>query len=102
SRSAGSLLVRHHSSLLLQRILYWTGGHPHLTQRLCRAAAEGTPLGVRPPSPMPHPRAVVDALCAGLFLSASAREKDDNLLFVRERLLRSEADLASLLDLYRR
>src|SRR5947209_19148444 len=42
----------------------------------------------------------VDRLCANLFLSAAAREKDDNLIFVRERLLRSEADRASLLDLY--
>ena len=28
---------------LLQRILYWTGGHPYLTQRLCQAVAEGRP-----------------------------------------------------------
>jgi hypothetical protein len=33
-------------------------------------------------------------------LSPRARERDDNLLFVRERILRSEADLAGLLDLY--
>lgn len=76
---------------LLDRVLYWTGGHPYLTQRLCHAVAtDGT---VRGP-------AGVDRLCSGLFLSASAREQDDNLLFVRERLLRSEADRASLLDLY--
>src|SRR5439155_22882702 len=25
---------------LLKRILYWTGGHPYLTQRLCQAVAE--------------------------------------------------------------
>src|SRR5438128_70176 len=25
---------------LLERILYWTGGHPYLTQRLCRAVAD--------------------------------------------------------------
>src|SRR5207302_3579069 len=25
---------------LLERVLYWTGGHPYLTQRLCRAVAE--------------------------------------------------------------
>jgi len=31
-----------------------------------------------------------------------ARERDDNLLFVRERILRSEADRAGLLDLYSR
>jgi hypothetical protein len=42
----------------------------------------------------------VDRLCEALFLSPSAQEKDDNLLFVRDRLLRSEADRAALLDLY--
>ena len=57
---------------VLDRVLYWTGGHPYLTQRLCDA----------------------------LFLSKSARDSDDNLSFVRNRLLRSEVDLASLLDLY--
>ena len=44
----------------------------------------------------------MDRQCVALFLSAEARERDDNLLFVRERLLKSEADVAALLDLYRR
>ncbi len=78
-------------ALLLQRILHWTGGHPYLTQRLCRAVAD---------DPSVQSVGAVDRLCEALFLSHSAREKDDNLLFVRERLLRSEADQAALLDLY--
>ncbi len=76
---------------LLERILYWTGGHPYLTQRLCQAVAEDA--SVRNASG-------VDRVCEELFLSSRARERDDNLLFVRERLLRSEADQVSLLDLY--
>jgi WD40 repeat protein len=45
---------------------------------------------------------LVDRLCADLFLSHRAQERDANLLFVRERLLRSgEVDLAALLELYR-
>jgi len=77
---------------LLKRVLYWTGGHPYLTQRLCQAVAEDeTVSDLRG----------VDRLCEELFFSTRARERDDNLLFVRERLLRSEADLASLLDLYK-
>jgi WD40 repeat protein len=44
----------------------------------------------------------VDRLCDALFLSHRAQERDDNLIFVRERLLRSEADLAALLELYGR
>jgi WD40 repeat protein len=77
---------------LLKRVLCWTSGHPYLTQRLCQAAAEGR-SGSRSP-------AEVDRLCQELFLSNRARERDDNLLFVRERMLRSEADLAGLLHLY--
>lgn len=78
---------------LLRRILYWTGGHPYLTQRLCQAvAASGNVSSI----------SGVDELCGKLFLAPRAQEQDDNLLFVRERLLRSEADAASLLDLYGR
>jgi WD40 repeat protein len=36
------------------------------------------------------------------FFTTRARERDDNLLFVRERLLKSEADRAALLDLYKK
>jgi WD40 repeat protein len=78
---------------MLQRILYWTGGHPYLTQRLCQAVAAKA---------AGNPKSLVDRQCEALFLSASARERDDNLLFVRERLLRSETDVAGLLDLYQR
>jgi WD40 repeat protein len=83
---------------LLARVLYWTGGHPYLTQRLCRAVGEAA--AVSTPGD-------VDRLCHELFLSKSAQEKDDNLLFVRERLLKSKGGSlpegevrAGLLDLY--
>lgn len=78
---------------LLKRILHWTGGHPYLTQRLCQAVAKEESVS--------H-SGDVDWLCAELFFTHRAQERDDNLLFVRERMLRSEVDLASLLDLYRR
>jgi WD40 repeat protein len=78
---------------LLRRILHWTRGHPYLTQRLCHAAAgDGDVNDAR----------AVDRLCERLFFSAGARDRDDNLLFVRERMLRSEVDRASLLDMYGR
>ena len=78
---------------LLKRILHWTGGHPYLTQRLCQAVAEDESINRSDD---------VDRLCAELFFTRRARERDDNLLFVRERMLRSGVDLASLLDLYQR
>jgi len=76
---------------LLRRVLYWTGGHPYLTQRLCWAVAQ---------SPDEPSIALVDRICSDLFLSLRAREHDDNLLFVRERILRSEVDTPGLLGLY--
>ncbi|MBL8190674.1 MAG: AAA-like domain-containing protein [Acidobacteria bacterium] len=79
------------ASELLSRILHWTGGHPYLTQRMCKAVAEDS-------------RATstddVDRICEELFFTRRASEQDDNLLFVRERMLRSEVDLAGLLTLY--
>ena len=79
---------------LLRRVLYWTGGHPYLTQRLCQAVADADPQ-----SQSPNPQSV-DRLCEELFFARRAKERDDNLLFVRERMLRSEVDVAGLLSLY--
>lgn len=77
---------------LLGRVLWWTRGHPYLTQRLCGAlVGEG---GADPKD--------VDALCTRLFLDPGARERDDNLLFVRERLVRADLDCAAVLRLYLR
>jgi hypothetical protein len=78
---------------LMDRIHYWTGGHPYLTQKLCKAVLA---------EPGVQTAAAVDELCAGLFLTAKALEVDDNLLFVRERLLRSEVPRAELLSFYGR
>ncbi len=88
---------------LLSRILYWTDGHPYLTQKLCRVTAEalqgkGSSAGIT----KTRGAALADELCAGLFFSHRARERDDNLVFVRERLLRNDADRADLLDFYLR
>ncbi len=76
---------------LLQRILFWTNGHPYLTQRLCQAVAEDATI---------HNAMGVDVACDELFFARRAREQDNNLLFVRTRLLKGEADVAGSLTLY--
>lgn len=75
---------------LLRRVLYWTGGHPYLTQRLCLSVAEDRTV---------KNSAGVDGVCERMFFSPRAQARDDNLMFVRERMLRSELDRASLLSL---
>ena len=112
---AGAKLETRNAELILERILYWTNGHPYLTQRLCRAVAErssrhlsrnrGDEEAHSEKSAIRNPQSairqsLVDELCNDLFFSPRAREQDDNLLFVRERLLRSEVDLPALLQLY--
>lgn len=78
---------------LLARILHWTAGHPYLTQRLCSlVAGDKAVAGERD----------VDRICNTAFLSPGARDQDDNLIFVRERILRSHTDVAAVLDLYRK
>ncbi len=90
------------SSPLLSRILHWTGGHPYLTQRLCQAVAARLHEGPA----FWNPVRLVDQVCAAAFLSGAGPWRDDNLLFVRERLLRVPEDLpggpAALLDRYGR
>ncbi len=76
---------------LLDRVLYWTGGHPYLTQRLCKSAAGDA--NVKTP-------ADVDRVCREGFITHPACERDDNLSFVRQRLLHSDVDLAGLLEQY--
>src|SRR5207253_502652 len=49
---------------LLRRVLYWTGGHPYLTQRLCRAVAEAN--APNPKSKIRNPKSV-DRQCEELF-----------------------------------
>ena len=73
----------------LERVLYWTGGHPYLTQRLCAHLAENK-----------NNMGSVDAAVEKLFFTQMARKNDDNLAFVATRLLRGEGDLTATLDLY--
>lgn len=81
------------SSELLERIYYWTGGHPYLTQKLCRAVSADLTA---------QTAARVDEVCFLHLISPQAREQDDNLIFVRERLLRGRSSWPEVLPLYRR
>src|SRR5262249_2668475 len=49
------------------RVLYWTGGHPYMTQRLCQAIAEDSSVA----GP-----AAVDRHCTALFLTPQARTQE--------------------------
>jgi len=78
----------------LDRILFWTDGHPCLTQKVCLLAAESSGDGISP--------ADIDRIVESQFLAPGADRKDDNLLFVRNRLAARGTLTQRLLRLYRR
>jgi len=82
---------REQAAKFLDRVMYWTHGQPYLTQLFCRHLVEAGDIGSV---------SKVDRLCRSLFLEERAAEKNDNLIFVRERMLRSEVDRFELLQLY--
>ena len=73
-------------------ILEWTGGHPYLTQRLCRAVAETNKDRFS--------RAEVDDLVTAIFFGERS-EQDNNLQFVRDMLTKRSADKLAVMETYR-
>lgn len=76
---------------ILDRIFYWTNGHPYLSQKLCNELVEA-PIN-------PWPDQEIDKLVDRLFLNKEAQ--DDNLQFVR-RNVEATAERRQLMQLYRR
>ena len=70
------------SEQLLDRILYWTDGHPYLTQLLC---VEASGLAVRERA-QADPQGLVDGIVDSTVFSAGAARKQSNLSIVAERL----------------
>jgi hypothetical protein len=83
-----------HGEKMLARILYWTGGHPYLTQKLCGIAAHEK-LEV-------HSDEVIDNLVEKNFLSPGTNRQEPNLKFVSARLLQDRKKSRKRLKLYRR
>lgn len=81
------------SEALLQRVFYWTNGHPYLTQRLCRAIVEDSAV---------QTASDVDRLCDRLFFGTDAVTLDDSIDLLSSQLLLSDRDIAGLLSLYQR
>lgn len=79
-------------SSILDRIFFWTHGHPYLTQRLCLAIAESAASSWSDDQ--------IDTLVRRLFL-AEEMGKDSNIQVVRESVSASR-EIRPLLQLYRR
>ena len=84
------------SKPILERIFYWTNGHPYLTQKLCKAVVEAP---VEAPDQLWTDRHV-DALVQKLFLSEEGRQ-EENMQFIQTNVNKSPHRVR-LLSLYRK
>ena len=95
---AGGLgLPQAEAQQVLRWVLEWTGGHPYLTQRLCKEVQSTTEQGQTT-----WAKADVEALTEQLFFG-DKREQDNNLQFVQDMLIRRTPgeDVLGVLSTYR-
>jgi WD40 repeat protein len=78
---------------VLRWVLKWTGGHPYLTQRLCRVITEQR-------GEIDWNEDKIDELVANTFFGEKS-EQDNNLQFVRDMLTRRVLNLEEVLMTYR-
>src|ERR1700724_378544 len=81
---------------VLSRILYWTGGHPYLTQMLL-VKVMSEEQGQAPA----ETESSVDHVVERELLSSKARVEENNLKFVGDRLTQGTHDLRMVLRVYR-
>ena len=77
---------------VLRWVIKWTGGHPYLTQRLCRVVAEQYRSN--------WTEEEIDRTVANTFLGKMS-EHDNNLQFVRDMLTRRAPDKLAVLSTYK-
>ncbi len=78
--------------VILNRIYHWSGGHPYLTQKLCKVVVHA--------GKGPWPVEKIDRLVERQFFSKES-SKEENLEFVRDRIL-TNAHSRQLLTIYRK
>jgi hypothetical protein len=81
-----------HGERILRRILYWTGGHPFLTQKLFQTIANRGDCDEQ----------MIDTAVEAEFLSSQGSISDSNLNFVRDRIMKAGKRTPAILRLYRR
>ena len=77
---------------VVRRVLYWTGGHPYMTQRICAALAEKGTAN----------RRLVDACVRELFMQETSRDLDPSLAFVERCLIAYSVQQETIISIYNR
>ena len=90
--ASGLGLPRESAQQLLRWVLEWTGGHPYLTQRLCRIISEQNKDS--------WSSAALEEVVSSTFFGAMSQQ-DNNLQFVRDMLTKRAPNKDQLLSVYR-
>ncbi|MEG4840174.1 AAA-like domain-containing protein, partial [Microcoleus sp. B9-D4] len=84
------------SQALLEAILYWTGGQPFLTQKLCKLLLDSANY-----TPIQNPAEWVEKLVREKVIDNwEGQDEPEHLKTIRDRILRSEQRASRLLGLY--
>jgi hypothetical protein len=81
-----------HPQEVMKDILYWTGGQPFLTQKLCQFMVEE--------SSHDNPRSVEQVVKARIIENWESQDEPEHLRTIRDRILRDSARAGYLLELY--
>lgn len=80
---------------VLEAILYWTGGQPFLTQKLCRLVCDSLPIELG------NVREYVDNLVESqIIVNWESQDVPEHLRTIRERILKNEKRTGCLLGVY--
>lgn len=88
-----------HSGAVLKRVLYWTGGQPFLTQKVCQLIASKT-VSEQQLTPQDEMAWVDQLVKTHIIDHWASQDEPEHLRTIRDRLLREEQQASQLLSLY--
>lgn len=100
----GLTKIASNPQVVLAEVLFWTGGHPFLTQKVCKlilTASRTTGGGLMSPIPSGQEAQVIENLVRSrLIENWEATDEPEHLRTIQARLLRCGQHMANLLELY--
>ncbi|MGK7940337.1 MAG: AAA-like domain-containing protein [Crocosphaera sp.] len=82
---------------ILEEILYWTGGQPFLTQKLCEMVIRETPPSL---TPQTVPQWIERLVRSQIIAHWETQDEPEHLRTIRDRLLRNETNTGRILGGY--
>lgn len=84
---------------ILKKILYWTGGQPFLTQKLCKLVVDSSQTTADCPLPGYDLEWVGNIAHSKIILNWESQDEPEHLKTIRDRILRDEQSTSRLLGL---